>query len=216
VREVQTGLWHWEAPHPDWTPEQGAEYGWGPEVSSYAVDDGERLLLFDPWLAAGRETAIVLTCPWHRRDAVGLAERLAAPIYVPPDPRDPNPVPGHVFSAGERLPVGVEAFPGMEPNDLMLWFESRPALVAGDTLLDRGQGLEISWPPPEQVGGAAAQGQILEIPADWSAYKGVPPEQSLERLRPLLDLPVELVLPAHGAPSDRPVLVRALSCRPTA
>jgi glyoxylase-like metal-dependent hydrolase (beta-lactamase superfamily II) len=149
-------------------------------------------------LAAGRETAIVLTCPWHRRDAVGLAERFAAPIYVPPDPRDPNPVPGHVFSAGERLPVGVEAFPGMEPNDLMLWFESRPALVAGDTLLDRGQGLEISWPPPEQVGGAAAQGQILEA------------------LLPVLELPVELVLPAHGAPSDRPVLVRALSCRPTA
>jgi glyoxylase-like metal-dependent hydrolase (beta-lactamase superfamily II) len=128
-------------------------------------------------LAAGRETAIVLTCPWHRRDAVGLAERFAAPIYVPPDPRDPNPVPGHVFSAGERLPVGVEAFPGMEPKDLMLWFESRPALVAGDTLLDRGQGLEA--------------------------------------LLPVLELPVELVLPAHGAPSDRPVLVRALSCRPT-
>jgi hypothetical protein len=67
-----------------------------------------------------------------------------------------------VFSAGDRLPVGVEVFPGMEPNDLMLWFESRRALVAGDTLLDRGQGLEIPWPPPEQVGGAAAQGQILE------------------------------------------------------
>jgi glyoxylase-like metal-dependent hydrolase (beta-lactamase superfamily II) len=205
VREVQTGLWHWEAPHPDWTPEQGAEYGWGPEVSSYAVDDGERLLLFDPWLAErdrearGRprdgNRADLPVAPARRRRP---AERFAAPIYVSPNPRDPNPVPGHVFSAGERLPVGVEAFPGMEPNDLMLWFESRPALVAGDTLLDRGQGLEISWPPPEQVGGAAAQGQILEA------------------LLPVLELPVELVLPAHGAPSDRPVLVRALSCRPTA
>jgi glyoxylase-like metal-dependent hydrolase (beta-lactamase superfamily II) len=144
-------------------------------------------------LAAGCETAIVLTCPWQQRDAVGLAEWFGAPIYVPPpDPRDPNPVPGHVFIAGDRLPVGVEAFPGMEPNDLMLWFESRRALVAGDTLLDRGQGLEIPWPPPEQVG-AAAQGQILEA------------------LLPVLELPVELVLPAHGAPSDRTVLERALS-----
>jgi hypothetical protein len=46
-------------------------------VSSYAIDDGERLLLFDPLgvpselvdLAADRETAIVLTAAWHERDA---------------------------------------------------------------------------------------------------------------------------------------------------
>ena len=32
-----------------------------------------------------------------------------------------------------------------------------------------------------------------------------------ERLRPLLDLPVALVLPAHGEPTDRAALERALS-----
>ena len=42
--ELQNGVWHWEASHPDWKP--GAD--WGPVVSSYAIDDGERLLLFDP------------------------------------------------------------------------------------------------------------------------------------------------------------------------
>jgi hypothetical protein len=31
------------------------------------------------------------------------------------------------------------------------------------------------------------------------------------RLRPLLDLPVELVLPAHGEPANRAALERALS-----
>jgi glyoxylase-like metal-dependent hydrolase (beta-lactamase superfamily II) len=128
-------------------------------------------------LAAGRETAIVLTCPWHRRDAHSLAQRLGAPIQVPPpDEGDPDP-------------VGVEAFPGMEPNDLMLWVESRRALVAGDTLIDRGNG--------------------LEFPVDW-ANKGVPPEQILEALRPLLELPVELVLATHGGPTDRAALERAL------
>ncbi|HVA31963.1 MAG TPA: MBL fold metallo-hydrolase [Gaiellaceae bacterium] len=195
MRELQTGLWHWEAAHPAWKP--GEE--WGRMVSSYAIDDGDRLLLFDPLappseidaLAAGRETAIVLTCPWHARDARSLAERLGAPLYVPPpDEGDPNPVEGHVFSAGDRLPVGVEAFPGMEPNDLVLWVESRRALVVGDTLIDRGHG--------------------LEFPADW-ANKGVPPEQILEVLRPLLELPVELVLPTHGAPADRAALERALA-----
>jgi glyoxylase-like metal-dependent hydrolase (beta-lactamase superfamily II) len=114
----------------------------------------------------------------------------------PPDEGDPDPVPGEVFRAGERLPVGVEAFPGMEPNDLVLWIESRRALVAGDTLIDRGQG--------------------LEFPSDWAsrgaiAERGVPPDQILEALRPLLELPVEHVLLTHGAPADRAALERALS-----
>lgn len=202
MREVQPGVWHWEARHPDWTPAAG---GWGPEVSSYAVDDGTRLLLFDPLappslvdeLAAGREPAIVLTCTWHVRDARSLAERLGAPVYVPPpDEGDPEPVHGHVFSAGDRLPVGIEAFPGMEPNDLALWVESRRALVLGDSLIDRGSGLEFprDW---------ATQGAIAE--------RGVPPEQILERMQPLLELPVELVLPTHGQPTGRDALVRALA-----
>jgi glyoxylase-like metal-dependent hydrolase (beta-lactamase superfamily II) len=195
VREVQPGVWHWEAPHPDWKPEAD----WGQMVSSYAVEDGDRLLLFDPLappseiveLAAGRETAIVLTGPWHVRDAQSLTKQLGAPLYVPPpDEGDPNPVDGQVFRAGDRLPVGVEAFPGMEPNDLVLWVESRRALVVGDTLIDRGNG--------------------FEFPVDW-ANKGVPPEEILEGLRPLLELPVELVLPTHGAPTDRAALERALS-----
>ena len=195
MRELQSGLWHWEAPHPDWVPEAD----WARDVSSYAIDTGERLLLFDPLnppsrieeIAAGRETAIVLTSPWHLRDAQSLAERLGAPLYVPPpDEGDPNPVEGHVFTAGDRLPVGVEAFPGMEPNDLVLWIESRRALVTGDSLIDRGSG--------------------LEFPTDW-ADKGVPAEQILQGLQPLLELPVEHVLPTHGAPTDRATLVRALS-----
>src|SRR5919106_103839 len=112
MRELQTGLWHWEARHPEW--KEGQE--WGPQVSSYAIDDGELLLLVDPLappteideLAAERKTAIVLTCPWHRRDAPSLAKRLGAPIYVPPpDEGDPDPVDGHVRD-GDRLPVGVE------------------------------------------------------------------------------------------------------------
>ena len=158
------------------------------------------MLLFDPLaapseideLAAGRETAIVLTCPWHARDAQSLAERLGARALRAAAGRGrPEPgLEGHVFRAGDRLPVGVEAFPGMEPNDLVLWVESRRALVAGDTLIDRGNG--------------------LEFPADW-ASEGVTPEQIFEALRPLLELPVELVLATHGGPTDRAALERALS-----
>jgi hypothetical protein len=148
VREVRSGVWHWEARHPEWNERQW----WGPLVSSYAIDDGARLLLFDPLappaeiekLAQERETAIVLTCPWHKRDAETLASRYGAPLYVPPpDAGDLSPVDGTVFREGDRLPVGVEARPGMEPNDLVLWVESHRALVAGDTLQDRGDGLQF-------------------------------------------------------------------------
>ena len=59
MRELRPGLWHWEAPHPQWR----ATEPWSENVSSYAIDDGERLLLFDPLavpsdlvdIAAGRE-----------------------------------------------------------------------------------------------------------------------------------------------------------------
>jgi glyoxylase-like metal-dependent hydrolase (beta-lactamase superfamily II) len=189
---------HWTARHPEWVPEAD----WDEtkvDVSSYAIDDGERLLLFDPLavpneileLAAERETAIVLTSPWHRRDAVALSEQLEATIYVPPpDPPDPDPVPGQVYRAGDRLPIGVEAFPGREePHDLVLWIASHRALVAGDTLVDRGRGLEF-------------------LP-EW-APEGVTPDEILEALQPLHDLPVELVLPTHGPPTDRAALERAL------
>jgi glyoxylase-like metal-dependent hydrolase (beta-lactamase superfamily II) len=198
VDQLQEGIWRWEAAHPSWTANDGGPNGWGPEVASYAIDTGERVLLIDPLsvpaavdeLASGRETAIVLTCPWHERDARRVAERLGAPIFVPPpDDGDNAPTPGTVFVAGDRLPVGVDAFLGIEPNDLVLWIESRRALVLGDTLIDRGEG--------------------LEIPITW--LRDVTLGEVLTTLRPLLDLPVELVLPTHGSPADRTALVRAIS-----
>jgi hypothetical protein len=115
VRELRNGVWHWQAPHPDWKPEEE----WDQMVSSYAIDDGERVLLFDPLalpreidaLLDGRETAVVLTCPWHARDAESIAERLGVSIHVPPpDEGDPSPLEGHVFAAGDRLPIGGRGF----------------------------------------------------------------------------------------------------------
>src|SRR5262249_14734286 len=83
-----------------------------------------------------------------------------------------------------------EALLGRESNDLVLWVEGQRALVTGDTLADFGRGLELvpGW-----------------LPA------GVTREAMAERLRPLLELPVELVLPAHGAPTARDELERALA-----
>ena len=72
----------------------------------------------------------------------------------------------------------------------MLWIKSHRAVIAGDTLVDFGSGLGINprWLPPDMTR-----------------------EQVVEGLRPLLELPVEFVLPAHGAPTDRAALELALS-----
>ena len=219
MRELRTGLWHWKAPHPDWESSEP----WDRMVSSYAIDDGERLLLFDPLappeelgeLAAGRETAIVLTAPWHERDTRNLVKRLDAPVYAPPPDTQADLMrkygvtaeqagggspdlawllageagEGHFYAAGDRLPVGVEAFQGREHNDLVLWIEARRVVVAGDSLVDFGKGLEIN---------------------EW-LREDVTREQVADGMRPLLELPVDLVLPAHGAPTDRAALEHALS-----
>jgi len=220
AQELATGLWHWTAPHPDWESSEP----WDRNVSSYAIDDGARLLLFDPLglpreieeRVADRDTAIVLTAPWHERDAEGLVERLGPPVYTPlPDTAEylmerfgvtaeqagdgsPDVVwllkegkgEAHPYAAGDRLDVGVEAFPGHKSNDLVLWVESHRAVVAGDTLADLGEGLAINerWLGPE-----------------------ITREQVAEGLHPLLDLPVEHVLATHGGPHDRATLERVLS-----
>jgi glyoxylase-like metal-dependent hydrolase (beta-lactamase superfamily II) len=212
--------WHWQTSHPDWRPSEP----WDQNVSSYAIDDDERLLLFDPLgvpseieaLAGERETAIVLTAPWHERDAQRLVERLGVPVYTPlPDTAQdlmdmygltaeqagdgsPDLVwllrekkgEARPYSSGDRLPFGADVFPGHKANDTVLWVESQRAVISGDTLGDFGRGLEINerWLRP-----------------------GVTREEIAEGLRPLLALPVEHVLATHGGPTDRAALERALS-----
>lgn len=193
--ETRPGVYFWQARHPDWE----ADDGWDEIVTSYALDDGERLIVIDPLavpqelelLAGRRETSIVLTCPWHRRDAENLGERLDAPIYVPPpDAGDDSPVKGTVYRAGDDIGLGIEAIRGLEDSDLVLWIEKHGAVVAGDTLIDRGEG--------------------LIFPLDWATRRG-DPEQLRAPLLVLLDHPVDVVLPTHGLPTDRVALARALT-----
>jgi hypothetical protein len=95
---------------------------------------------------------------------------------------------GH-FQGPGAWPFGIEAYAGREDNDLILWLPSINAIVTGDSLSDFGDGLGV------QLGGR----------------KHVTGDAVVRRLRPLLDLPVELVLPAHGEPTGRAALERVLS-----
>jgi hypothetical protein len=211
VRELRPGLWHWQAPHPDWDEEQS----WWPElVSSYGIELGDDFVLFDPLSVPDelreRATAVVLTAPYHERDA----RRLGVPVHTPPADTwqdwvekfgvDPDQVrgmesddlawlragqgEGHFHDPGP-WPFGIDAYAGREDNDLVLWLPSHNAIVTGDSLSGLDGGLGI------QLGGRTH----------------VTRDEVAERLRPLLDLPVELVLPAHGEPAGRDELERALS-----
>jgi len=182
---LPTGVYHWNATHPEWE---------GP-VSAYAIDDGSRLILVDPIavpddvreLFGSREAVTVLTCAWHERDAAALG----FPVWAPAADRPEDQlVPATRYAIGDSV-LGLEAFPGREGQlDLVLWSERLRAVFAGDTLIDLGSGLEIS--------------------ASWLP-EGATVEQVAAGLRPLLDLPVEFVLPTHGEPTDRAALERALA-----
>ncbi len=218
MRELQPGLWHWQARHPDWQPGES----WPPEVSSYAVDDGSRLILIDPLavpdellaLAGQRDPVIMLTTPWHDRDAETLVRRLGPPVFTPrPDTQEdlmrkygvtaeqaeggsPDLAwlragggESHFYAAGDEPLSGLVTQGGREHNDAMLWLESRRALFTGDTVSDFGQGLQIP----------------RSLLRDRSAR-----EATAAALRSVLALPIELVLPAHGEPTDRAALERAL------
>ena len=92
-------------------------------------------------------------------------------------------------ATGGRWPFGIFAYAGREDNDAVLWIPSKNVIVSGDSLSDFGDGLAI------QMGGRKHKTR----------------DEIAAQLQPLLDLPVELVLPAHGAPQERDALERALT-----
>jgi hypothetical protein len=80
----------------------------------------------------------------------------------------------------------LETRPGFYPDERVLWLPEHGALVFGDSF--------PGGPVPDQW-----------LPEDNTR------EQYSEWLAPLVELPVELVLPTHGDPGGRDLLERALS-----
>lgn len=202
MQEIAPGIRAWRARHPE---ADGTE-GFPTEVFSYLIDDGDRLLIFDPVLppsavfalARTRESHVILTNPWHDRSARDLVETLGVPVWLPA-PDDGTGDSGwlleekvgeaHVYSPADGLPRRLRALRGHKWNDLVIYSPDHEAVVSGDTLVNFGSGLEIhaDWLPP-----------------------GVTHTDVATGLRPLLDLPVRHVLATHGGPHDRKSLERAL------
>jgi hypothetical protein len=186
LHEVGRGLYRWTARHPeaDPNPVPGSPADWGPDVGSVAYAASDGLLLVDPLVPEDRadiQDELDALVREHSKPAVIFTtlqfhrrsrERLAKRYGA------------STSRAKKTLPAGVETIQIKGAGETMVWLPEHRALVPGDRLLgdDRG-GLRLS-------------------PDSWLRYlpSGMRQPQLREALRPLLDLPAEMVLVSHGAP----------------
>jgi len=183
VQALGPGLYRWTARHPAWQAGAGAESpgDWPPEVGCVAYAAADRLVLVDPQLQ-GEEG-------WAELDAL-VAEhgpRVAVLTTIRFHGRSRDAVVARY--GAERPRIGDARIPGVEvwpiegADETLLWLPRVRALVAGDRLVGTpGGGLRV-------------------CPQSWLGYlPGLTVAELRDRLRPLLDLPVELVLVSHGDP----------------
>jgi hypothetical protein len=200
LTELAPGLFRWTAIHPDAVPapEPAGPADWGPYGGSAAYAAPEALVLVDPLVPADRPKLQVAL------DA--LVERHGRPVAILTTlkwhRRSRDELAERYGATTSRakgaLPEGVEALEIKGAGETMFWLREHRALVPGDRLLgDDAGGLRL-------------------CPDSWLRYlaSGMRQAELREALRPLLDLPVELVLVAHGEPvlrGGREAIERALA-----
>jgi glyoxylase-like metal-dependent hydrolase (beta-lactamase superfamily II) len=172
IEEIRPGLKRWVAPHPEWKPEEDElDESYRP-VASILFHGPDALVLIDP---------LVPEELWPALDAE-IAQS-SAPIVVL------TTIKFHTRSRdeiarrhGAKLggsPAGVRSFSAERGDEVALWLEGPRAVVFGDAVLG------------DQRGG-------LRLAPWFRDDEGR--ERTRKALLPLLDLPVVLVLPAHGNP----------------
>ena len=196
IETLRPGLHRWRADHPDAvpSPKPAGPADWGPSVGSVAYEADDALLLVDP---------LVPNDGWEQLDA--LVERHGQRVTVITTlgfhRRSRDAVAKRYDASTSRakpaLPAGVETIRLRGAGETMVWLPRPRALVPGDRLLgDDGGGLRL-------------------CPGSWLGYlpSGITRAQLGEQLRPLLDLPIELVLVSHGEPvleRGREAIARAI------
>jgi hypothetical protein len=194
---LRPGLWRWTAPHPDWAPgaKPGSPAEWPQLVGSVAYAAPDAFLLVDP---------LVPDDLWA--DLRALVDAHGRPVKVFTTlkwhRRSRDEVVARLGARAVRsaaeLPAGAEPIRIPRAGETMIWLAGPRALVPGDRLLgDDAGGLRL-------------------CPPSWLRYlsPGLSRDELRAALRPLLDLPVELVLVSHGDPvlrNGRPALGRLLS-----
>ena len=200
LQELRPGLFRWTAIHPEASsePKTGSPDDWGPDVGSVAHAAPHALVLVDPLVPADRpglqEELDALVRSHGRRVAILTTlqfhrrsrEELAERYHA------------STSRAKESLPEGVETIVIRGAGETMVWLPDLRALIPGDRLLgDDAGGLRL-------------------CPDSWLRYlpSRMRQEELRAALRPLLGLPIELVLVSHGEPvleNGREAIARALA-----
>jgi hypothetical protein len=190
--ELRPGLWRWTARHPEAEddPEPESPADWPAEVGSIAYSADDVLVLIDPLVADG----------WDELDR--LAENHSRVAVVQTLRWHKRSVKDAVarYDGSTEPPAGVEPIEIANADETMFWLAAARALVPGDRLIGDGAG-GVRPCPDSWLGYLRREGGTIDAPA------------LREALRPLVDLPIELLLVSHGEPilSDgRAALERAL------
>ena len=176
MEQIALGLRRWTSWHDHWEE----------EVGSLAVETPDGLVLIDPLdppAEVGKPAHVLVTVYWHARATAGLK----APTWAPSRSLRPLANRGvEAKAAADGLPGGIRAFQTARAAEAVYWLPEQRAVAVGDVLLGAGA-------KPR-----ATQDPLRLCPEGWL---GKHTHADLRAsLRPLLDLPVELVLVSHGAP----------------
>ncbi len=184
MRQIAAGLWRWTTPHPDWRPdaEPGTPADWEQDVGSVFYEAGEFAVFFDPLLPTESDLF------WEWADGRCAGRRVAVLTTIGWHRRSRlafvERYRASVSRAKRNLPRGVESFVVRDGGETIFWLPEHRALIPGDRLL------------------GAPRGGLRLSPESWMRYLQTPLTRAelRDRLRPLLDLPVERVLVSHGEP----------------
>ena len=202
MQNVRPGVWHWTAPHPDWSawdPKSKTGFGWSRDVGCVCYETPAELVLIDPlappydtsareqiWRAlddavqARRQpVTVLLSTDWHDRSAQAVFDRyvqqFGASIWIhEAAPQDSLMCqPTHSFREGALLDGEVQAHFIRSPHpEVVYYLASARTLVVADAL----------WGTPD--------GQIWIGSHEFCS--------ALPRLLELL--PVETLLLSHAGP----------------
>jgi len=172
IEEIRPGLKRWVVPHPEWKPEEDElDESYRP-VASLLFHGPDALVFVDP---------LVPDELWPALDAE--VAQSGAPVVVL------TTIKFHARSRDEVVrrhgaklggtPAGTRSFSAARGDEIALWFEGPRAVAFGDAVIgDQRGGLRLAPWFVDDEGRARTRAALTT----------------------LLDLPVELVLPAHGNP----------------
>jgi glyoxylase-like metal-dependent hydrolase (beta-lactamase superfamily II) len=186
IEEIRPGLKRWAGPHPEFDPEEGGLDASYSDVASVLFEGPDVLVLIDP---------LVPDELWPQLDAEvkGSGKPVVVLTTISFHSRSREDVARRYGGRVGGEVAGVKAFSAERGDEVALWLEEPRTVVFGDAILgDQAGGLRLT---------------------PW-ARDAAGLERTRQALLVLLDLEVEIVLPAHGDPvlSDgKTALAKALS-----